>query len=292
MKKAILIFSILLSSVLVWYFYTIDNVKSKAIAHEKIEDYQRALEYYKKHSVLSNNNIDYTKKLYEIANKQLDDNDYYNAEKNFEEYKNINLSGGWIFSSVDTNQVNQHKLSTNRLAEEYIEIYENTGRFDVALDLYISKKDELITNGCLNCYLEDLRIYYNDAFDLSYKLNKLDIAFNLYLEQFYAMVNIDDVYAIENVISYKVSQYNNHQKDSILRAVYDSYRITISNHKDSYSYQTNFEIFGERIPAIKTPRPLNRLDSNISITDTSFMINQDWEKFKRTRLYQLLAEKK
>ena len=275
MKKVILIFSILLSAVLVWYFYTIDDVKSKALAHEEIEDYQRALEYYKEHAELTNNNVEYAKKLISIASQQIKDKDYINAETNLTKYKNINLSGGWVFSSLDTNQVNQHKLSKNRLAEEYIEIYENTGRSDDALDLYISKKDELVTNGCLNCYLEDLRIYYNDAFDLSYKLNKLDTAFNLYLEQFYAMVNIDDVYAIENVISYK-----------------DSYRITISNHNDYYSYQTNFEIFGERIPAIKTPRPLNRLDSNISITDTTYMINQDWEKFKRTRLYEMLAYRK
>ncbi|MER3328490.1 MAG: hypothetical protein RIF34_02845, partial [Candidatus Kapaibacterium sp.] len=169
MKKVLLILSILLSALLLWYFYTIDNMKSKAEEYEKIKDYQRALEHYKEHAELTNNNIDYTKKLYEIANKQLDDKDYYCAETNLEKYKNIKLSGGWVFSSVDTNQVNQHKLSKNRLAEKYIEIYENTGRSDDALDLYISKKDELITNGCLNCYLEDLRIYYNDAFDLSYK---------------------------------------------------------------------------------------------------------------------------
>lgn len=114
----------------------------------------------------------------------------------------------------------------------------------------------------------------------------------MYLEQFYAIGKIDDVDAIENVINYKVSQYTNSQKDSILNAVFNSYEVNVSEFKNYYSFHTNFEIFDKRIAAIVTARPLNKLDSNINITDTTYMINHDWKKFKNIRLYKLLAIQK
>lgn len=67
MKKALLIFTFLLATSLTWYFYTIDEVKIKAIAHEEIHDYQRALKYYKEYSELTNDNVNYASKLLEIA---------------------------------------------------------------------------------------------------------------------------------------------------------------------------------------------------------------------------------
>lgn len=137
MKKAILILSILISVSLAWYFYTIDEVKSKAKAHENIEDYQSALEYYKEYAKLTNDNIDYANKLFEIASKQLEYGDYLNAESNLERYKSINLSGGWLFNYVDSALIIQIDFRKNRLAKEYVEIYENTDRLDEALDLYI-----------------------------------------------------------------------------------------------------------------------------------------------------------
>ncbi|MFA7327049.1 MAG: hypothetical protein WC121_10325 [Candidatus Kapaibacterium sp.] len=298
MKNAILIFSIILSAVLVWYFYTIEDVKGKAIAHEEIGDYQRALEYYKEYAELTNNNVEYAEKIIEIASKQLDDKDYLNTETNFEEYKNINLSNGWVFSSVDTIVVNRHNYSKNRLTHVNIEIYENTGRLDEALDLCLTRKKQLITTGCMNCFMEDLELYNNKIFNLSYKLNKLDTAFYIYLDNMYAMptlfamATIHDVEAIEDVIKYKISKYNNSQKDSILKDIFDSYEIRISENEDHKSFKTSIELFGRRIPDPSEPRPRRTLDPNISIKDTTYMKSIEWERFKNTRLYQLLAERK
>jgi len=126
MKKAILIFSVLLSAVLVWYFYAIDDVRSKAIAHEEIGDYQLALEYYRENSELTNNNRTYAKKLYEIANKQIDDKDYYNAEMNLKKYKNISLCGGWIFSSLDSSIIYSYIIRLESLPYKFAKIYENS----------------------------------------------------------------------------------------------------------------------------------------------------------------------
>lgn len=292
MKKAILIFSILFSAVLVWYFYTIEDVKGKAIVHEEIEDYQRALEYYKKYSELTNDNVEYTDKLYEIANKQLNDKDYYNAEVNLDKYKNINLSGGWVFSSLDSEKVNMHSLIKNRLTEEYIEIYENTGRLEKALEYYLTNKEDLTTHSCMNCYWEDLNIYVNKTFNLCYKLNKLDTSFYIYLDNINSMATIQDIDAIENVIKYKISKYNNSQKDSILKAIFDSFEVSISENKDHNSFKTSIELFGRRIPDPSEPRPRRTLDSNISIKDTTYIISIEWDRFKNTKLYQMLAERK
>ncbi len=292
MKKEILIFSILLSAVLMCYYYSINDVKSKAISHEEIGDYQRALEYYRENAELTNNNTTYAKKLYEIANKQIDDKDYYNAEMNLKKYKNITLCGGWIFSSVDSSIIYSYNIRLESLPYKFAKIYVNSGRLEKALDYYLSNKNTLVTRACLNCQVEDVGDYYNKAFNLSFKLNKLDTAFDVYLDQIYSMATIYDAEAIENVISKKISLYNNSQKDSILKAIYDSYEVSISQFKDHNSYKTSIELFGRRIPDSDAPIPSPILDSNISITDTTYMINQDWEKFKRNRLYQLLAEKK
>jgi tetratricopeptide (TPR) repeat protein len=291
MKKAILIFSVLLSAVLIWYFYTIDDVRSKAIAHEEIGDYQRALEYYRENAELTNNNTTYAKKLYEIANKQIDDKDYYNAEMNLKKYKNISLSGRWIFSSLDSSIIYSYNIRLESLPYKFAKIYENSGRLEKALDYYLSNKNALVTRACLNCQVEDVCDYYNKAFNLSFKLNKLDTAFNVYLNQIYSMATIYDVEAIEEVINNKISRYNNSQKDSILKAIYDSYEVSISQFKDHNSYKTSIELFGRRIPDSEEPRPSPLLDSGISITDTTYMINQDWERFKNTSLYKLLAER-
>lgn len=204
----------------------------------------------------------------------------------------MELKGGWVLGSVDTTVINQHKWTIKFLSNDYIKIYENTGRLDEALNLYLNNKKDLITHACLNCYIEDLGLYYNKSFNLSYKLNKLDTAFNIYLAHIFVMATIEDVDAIEDVIGQKIFKYNKHQKDSILKAAFDSFKIVISQNKEFNSFRTNFEIFGKRIPNLKEigPRPI--LDSNISITDTTYMINYDWDRFKRTRLYELLAERK
>ncbi|PKL80877.1 MAG: hypothetical protein CVV25_02870 [Ignavibacteriae bacterium HGW-Ignavibacteriae-4] len=292
MKKALLILSILLSAVLVWYFYTIEDFKNKAIAHEEIEDYQRALEYYKEYAELTNDNVEYVKKLIEIASIQIKDKDYYNAEVNLDKYKNINLSGGWVFSSVDSAKVNMHNLIKNRLPEEYIEIYENTGRLEKALEYYLTNKEDLITHSCMNCYWEDLNIYVNKTFNLCYKLNKLDTSFYIYLDNIYSMATIQNVDAIEDVIQHKISKYKNSQKDSILKAIFDSYEVSISANKDHNSFKTSIELFGRRIPDPSEPRPRRTLDSNINIKDTTYIISKEWDRFKNTKLYQILAERK
>ncbi len=80
MKKTILILSILLVASAFYYNFKSENLLSRAQAHEKIEDYERALDYYEDYSEFTKSNVILAEKLYDIAKIQIEIKDYENAE--------------------------------------------------------------------------------------------------------------------------------------------------------------------------------------------------------------------
>jgi len=292
MKIAILILFIILVASAFYYNYKSEQFLSRAQVHEKIKDYERALDYYEDYSEFTKNNVVFAEKLFDIAEIQIEIKDYENAEKNLNHFKNLELKNGWLYNSIDSTEIDYNNYKKNSLTKQYIEIYENTDRKEQALDLYLTRIDDHGFLGCDPFYFKLLREYYNHIFDLCYEFKRYEIAFKLYLDNMTTPTYISKSRRLDEVVRYKISQFSRSQKDSIIQSAYDSIKFKTFARDSNKHFSISYNILGHKIPGEYMPRRLIQLDSNINVTDTNKIMDLARKEFENTWLYEVLAEAK
>ncbi len=333
MKKAILIFSILLSAVLVWYLYE-DNSPEPTEKVEELSKLEKELNFYREYAALTGHNTKYAWRLFDAGKERLKNGDYYGAEAYFKEYETIKISQWWLSDSTHpylTNLYNKYLYeigmkyawiyektgrieealniylengmpikaakiyrNTGRVEEElevYLEndmpmyavkIYEKTDRIEKALNLLLNKKDSYLKGlDCGTCSLSYQSSTNKKLIEFCFKLQKFDTAFTVYMDNINFIHGISDD-SLNTIINAKLSKYSYVQRDSILNAAYKSIEV---RKKEEDRYSTQFEIFDKEI--------YNSINTgNVEKVKNKAQAKQyAWNDFKRTRLYQLLAER-
>lgn len=286
MKKTLLIISILTSALLVWYFYTFDEQKSVVVTNEIIDEEEQDLEYKKKFAELTNDNRDYAWQLIRVARKQLKSKEYLRAESSFREYEGLKLSKGWLMGEIDSIFINYYNSKLEDLPLRYAEIYENTGRIEEALNAYIeSVWTYRRENFCGTGSYRYLLAYPNKLFKFNFALERYDSAFAIYLDAIDYHYDESDTTGLTEVIKHKLSNYSFKQRDSILNNAYKSLEVSIDKNEHEESYSTVFEIFNTTLYYGYQPNKEKDIDYETQVKEYS------WDDFKRTRLYELLAER-
>lgn len=278
MKKAILIFSILLSAVLVRYLYAIEEVETETKSLYEIEEFKRELEF--------------DNRFVELAydNKQIKNKNYDNIGKNLEEYNNINLIDGWVYSSLYTSQEKLNTLNGNRPTEEYIENYENADSLQKALELSIEDLHRPINSTCGTGLLGIIDEKSQKVFDLSYKLKRYEVSLDIIL-QYRDIISIKYDSNIEDVIKWKMNQYTNYQKDSIINIAYESIRFKTTEFDSNLYYTMYFDIFDHTIPSKGIPSHLIKINSNLTLADSNKILDLARKEFIDSWFYKTLNSK-
>ena len=289
MKKAILILSTLLVASVFYYTYKSEQLLSRAQAHEKIKDYERALDYYEDFSEFTNNNAVFAEKLYDIAKIQIEIKDYENAEKNLNHFKNLELSGGWLNSEVDSNLIKSTDYNKSLLHKYFTKIYSATNREQLALKLLQENEEFYFKGGCILDVFERRVYYVSKVFDLSYKLADFETALEVVFKNRIFSSKVGSK-KLKKVIEWKMNQYSDAQQDSIIQSAFDSIKFEISTNDSSAYFTMSYQIFDTEIPGKPSPRRLIELDSNMNATDTNKIMDMARKEFEKSWLYEVLVE--
>lgn len=289
MKKAILILSTLLVASVFYYNYKSEQLLSRAQAHEKIEDYERALDYYENYSEFTNNNVDFAEKLYDIAKIQIEIKDYKNAEKNLNQFKNLELRGGWLNSEVDSNLKRSIDYMKSDLHKYLTKIYSATNREQLALKLLQENEGYYFKGGCIIDVFERGVYYVSKVFELSYKLADFETALEVVFKNRIFSSKVGST-KLKKVIEWKMNQYSDAQQDSIIQSAYDSIKFEISTNDSSAYFTMSYQVFDAEIPGKPSPRRIIELDSNINATDTNKIMDMARKEFEKSWLYEVLVE--
>lgn len=280
--------TLLVASVL-YYNYKSEQLLSRAQAHEKIEDYERALDYYENYSEFTNNNVVLAEKLYDIAKIQIEIKDYENAEKNLNYFKNLELTGGWLNSEVDSNLIKSIDYNKSDLHEYFTKIYSATNREKLALELLQANKEYYFVGSCMLEVIERNSFYVTNVFDSSYKIGDFNTALEVVFKYRMLTSNVSTK-KMRRVIKWKMNQYSDSQKDSIIQSAYDSIKFETSARDSNSSFTMSYNIFGHTVPGKYTPRRVMELDSNIYATDTNKIMDMARKEFENSWLYEVLVE--
>lgn len=289
MKKAILILSTLLVAFVFYYNYKSEQLLSKAQTHERIKDYERALDYYEDYSEFTNNNVVFAEKLYDIAKIQIEIKDYENAEKNLNHFKRIELSGGWLNSEVDSNLNRSVNYMKSDMHKNLTKIYLATNREQLALELLLTNKESYFTGGCIFDIIEKRKFFVCKVFETSYEISEYENALELVIK--YRMYASDvSSKKMRRVIEWKMNQYSDSQKDSIIQSAYDSIKFETSARDSNSSFTMSYNIFGLTVPGKYMPKRLIELNPNIKATDTSKILDLARKEFESSWLYEVMVE--
>lgn len=164
-----------------------------------------------------------------------------------------------------------------------------TDREKLALELLIKNKEKYFTGSCMLEIFETRKFYVSKVFDISYKKGHYNTALELVIK--YRM-HASDVSSkkMRKVVKWKMNQYSDAQKDSIIQSTYDSIKFEPSARDSSSHFTMSYNIFGHKIPGEFMPKRLIQLDSNINATDTNKIMDLAKKEFENTWLYEILAE--
>jgi len=281
MKKEILIFSILLSAVLVWYLYE-DNSPEPTEKVEELSELEKELNFYREYAALTGHNTKYAWRLFDAGKERLKNGDYYGAEAYFKEYETIKISQWWLSDSTHPYLTNLYNKYLYEIGMKYAWIYEKTGRINEALNYLLDYRDSYLEGlDCGTCSMSFSVSSNKKLIEFCFKLQKFDTAFTVYMDNFNFIHGISDD-SLNTIINAKLSKYSYVQRDSILNAAYKSIEV---RKKEEDRYSTQFEIFDKEI--------YNSINTgNVEKVKNKAQAKQSaWDDFKRTRLYQLLAER-
>jgi len=312
MKKEILIFSILLSAVLVWYLYE-DNSPEPTEKVEELSELEKELNFYREYAALTGHNTKYAWRLFDAGKERLRNGDYRGAETCFNEFDSIQIRRWWLSELTNPTLKENYYSYLQKRSLKYAEIYENTGRIEEALNIYLEnnkpfKAAEIYENTgrieeALDTYRESESIYRkenfcgtgtfsylleypNKIFKFNFALERYDSAFAIYLDYIDYHYDKSDTTGLTKVITNKLSNYSFKQRDSILKKAYESLKVSIKKRDNEESYSTVLEIFNTTLCYGYQPNKEKDIDFRTQVKQSA------WDDFKDTRLYQLLAEKK
>ncbi len=166
------------------------------------------------------------------------------------------------------------------------EIYENTGRFEEALNVYLDNKlkyqeEHYCGTGTIKYLLE----YPNKIFKFNFALERYDSSFAIYLDYIDYHYDESDTTGLTKVITNKLSNYSFIQRDSILKKAYESLKVSIEKRDHEERYSTVLEIFDTTLYYGFQPDKEKDIDYRTQLKQSA------WNDFKDTKLYQILAER-
>ena len=281
MKKALLILSILLSAVFIWYFYT-DNTPEPTEKVEELSELEKELNFYREYAALTGHNTKYAWRLFGAGKERLKNGDYYGAEAYFKEYETIKISQWWLSGPTHPYLTNLYNKYLYEIGMKYAWIYEKTGRINEALNYLLDYRDSYLKGlDCGTCSLSYQSSSMKKLIEFCFKLQKFDTAFTVYMDNINFIHGISDD-SLNIILKTKLSKYSYLQKDSILNAAYKSIEV---RKKEEDRYSTQFEIFDKEIYNSINTRNVEKVNNKAQAKQYA------WNDFKRTRLYQLLAER-